>query len=91
MSRSPDALEGLAREMCAAAGMEPDSRIPMPGTARTMPASSFFREAARAEQAARDASSDAQSAGVNRPQSAEFQKRPLRVFGEHSKATLAVR
>jgi len=89
MKSKSNALEAMAREMCAAAGIEPDSRIPMPGTARSMPAWSSFREAARAEKAARDAASNAQAAAVNRPQPAEFQNSPLRVFGEHSDATLA--
>jgi tRNA-splicing ligase RtcB len=54
-----------------------------------MPAWSSFREAARAEKAARDAAINTQAAAVNRPQPAEFQNSPLRVFGEHSNATLA--
>lgn len=54
MPRKPDPLELAAREMCLAAGSDPDARIPKPGSQRGMPAWCDFRDAARAAQNARE-------------------------------------
>src|SRR5258707_327849 len=47
-TRRPDPYEPRARELAAAAGIDPDSRIERPGQ-RSMPAWCTFRDAARAE------------------------------------------
>ena len=49
--RRGDAYEARARELCVAAGLDPDSRVDKPG-GKTMPAWCAYREAARAERMA---------------------------------------
>lgn len=70
-----------AREMCAAAGIDPDSRV---GEGRGMPAWCTFRDAARQEQVLKEAAEIELP-----PQAPEFQNAPLKVFGEHDDGTLA--
>lgn len=79
--RKPDRLEARARELCTAAGRDPDSRV---GEGRGMPAWCTFRDAARLEQVV------AEAAAVELPtQAAAYQSAPLKVFGEHDEGTLA--
>lgn len=87
MMRS-DPLQARARELCIAAGIDPESRI---GDGRGMPAWCTFRDAARAEQNAREVKAAAAEIAANTiaPQSPEFQDAPLKVFGEHDENTLA--
>jgi tRNA-splicing ligase RtcB len=80
-----DPYQERARELAIAAGLDPDTRIERPGQ-RSMPVWCTFRDAARAEHQAREAS--ALSAEIG-PQAAEFQNAPLQVFGEHDDATIA--
>lgn len=81
MTRKPDRIEARARELCAAAGIEPDSRV---GEGRGMPAWCTFRDAARQEQVL------AEAAAVELPpQAPEYQDSPLKVFGSHDEGTLA--
>ena len=47
--RKADPLEERARALAIAAGGDPDSRVMMPDSARTMPAWCQFRTAARAK------------------------------------------
>ena len=42
MTRRPDLLETRARELALAAGVDPESRVPKPGSARGMPAWRLF-------------------------------------------------
>lgn len=89
MTRRPDPMETRARELALAAGVDPDSRIPKPGSERGMPAWCTFRGAARAELNAREAKAAAAQIANLRPQEPRFQDSPLTVFGEHDEATLA--
>ncbi|MBY0336044.1 MAG: RtcB family protein [Acetobacteraceae bacterium] len=84
MTRQPDPLEALARELCAAAGHDPEARLPMPGngTGRTMPAWTAFRDAARAERARRQATELQATLG------APSADAPLTVIGTHDPGTL---
>ena len=85
--RSPSPYETRARELAAAAGLDPDSRVARPGEeagGRGMPAWCSFRDAARAEHLAAEA-----AALVLPPQAPAYQDAPLQVFGEHDPATLA--
>jgi tRNA-splicing ligase RtcB (3'-phosphate/5'-hydroxy nucleic acid ligase) len=84
MTRS-DPYQERARELAIAAGLDPDNRIERPGQ-RSMPLWCTFRDAARAEHLAGDAS--ALSAEIA-PQAPEFQNAPLQVFGQHDDATIA--
>src|SRR3954467_7762012 len=78
--RKPDHLESRARELCVAAGIDPDSRI---GEGRGMPAWCTFRDAARQEQVLTAA------IGVELPpQAPQYQNAPLKVFGDHDEGTL---
>ncbi len=87
MSRKPDPFEPRARALAAAAGQDPDARIPMPGSEkRTMPAWTAFRDAARAEEAAERQT--ALYADVVRDQPEAYRNAPLVVFGEHEERTL---
>src|SRR5580704_2254574 len=89
MARSPDRLELRCRELAAAAGVDPDSRIEKLGSPRGMPAWCGFRDAARAEQnAAEQAAITANFANL-RPQEPAYQNAPLTIFGQHDEATIA--
>lgn len=79
--RKPDRLETRARELCVAAGVEPDSRV---GEGRGAPAWCTFRDAARQEQVLAEA-----KALELPPQAPQYQNAPLKVFGEHDEGTLA--
>jgi len=83
--RRPDPYEERARELATAAGLDPDGRIERPGQ-RSMPVWCTFRDAARAEHLAREASALAVELA---PQTPEFQKAPLQIFGQHDEATIA--
>jgi tRNA-splicing ligase RtcB (3'-phosphate/5'-hydroxy nucleic acid ligase) len=87
MSRS-DPYQARARELCAAAGIAPDSRI---GEGRGQPAWCAFREAARAEHVAAEQASVAAdlAARTIAPQAAQYQNSPLKIFGQHEDATIA--
>ncbi len=88
--RRPSAYEARARELAAAAGLDPDSRVARPGEdvakeggGRGWPAWCGFRDAARAEHLAKEL------AAVTLPeQDAAYQDAPLQVFGTHDEATL---
>lgn len=92
MSRS-DPYMARARELCAAAGVDPDSRVPKAGSGRGMPAWCNFRQAARNEHLAREAADAAASFALLRPQlgpqEPRFQNSPLTVFGTHDEGTIA--
>jgi tRNA-splicing ligase RtcB len=86
--RRTDPYQERARELCLAAGIDPDSRIDRPGQ-RSMPAWCAYRDAARQEHLAREAAAAAQDIVAMRPQEARFQNSPLNVFGQHEDATIA--
>jgi tRNA-splicing ligase RtcB (3'-phosphate/5'-hydroxy nucleic acid ligase) len=88
MMRRADPCQERARELCLAAGIDPDSRIERPGQ-RSMPAWCAYRDAARNEHLAREAAAAAKDIAALRPQEARYQNSPLKVFGEHDGATLA--
>jgi tRNA-splicing ligase RtcB (3'-phosphate/5'-hydroxy nucleic acid ligase) len=88
MARTPDRTESRCRELAIAAGVDPDSRVEKPGSPRGMPAWCTFRDAARAEQNAREQAAAAAAMVNLRPQEPEFQNAPLKVFGEHDAATI---
>src|SRR5215472_12314395 len=82
----PDPYRERARELCLAAGVDPDSRV---GEGRGMPAWCLYRDAARQEQLAREADAAAADIAASRPQAARFRNAPLKVFGQHDDATIA--
>src|SRR5262245_51213863 len=88
MVRRADPCQERARELCLAAGIDPDSRIERPGQ-RSMPAWCAYRDAAQKEHLAREAAAAAKDIAALRPQEARYQNSPLKVFGEHDEATLA--
>lgn len=77
-----DPYQVRARELCTAAGIEPDSRV---GEGRGQPAWCTFRDAARQEHLASEA---AAVAAVIPAQSAEYENAPMEVFGDHEASTL---
>jgi tRNA-splicing ligase RtcB len=81
----PDPHRERARELCLAAGIDPDSRIERPGQ-RSMPAWCAYRDAARREHMARES---AATAAALPPQGPKFQNSPLKIFGRHDEATIA--
>jgi tRNA-splicing ligase RtcB (3'-phosphate/5'-hydroxy nucleic acid ligase) len=81
----PDPYRERARELCLAAGVDPDRRV---GDGRGMPAWCLYRDAARKEQLAREAAATADIASL-RPQPEKFQNSPLQIFGRHDDATVA--
>ena len=89
MIRRVDQLETIARELCVAAGCDPDSRVLLSGKERGMPAWCTFRDAARAQKNGREAAELAKHIVNLRPQSPEYQNSPMIVMGEHDEATIA--
>jgi tRNA-splicing ligase RtcB len=82
----PDPFQERARELCLAAGVDPDSRV---GEGRGQPAWCLYRDAARKERLAREAeAAQAQIANL-RPQEERFKNARLTIFGEHDAATVA--
>jgi tRNA-splicing ligase RtcB len=89
MSRRADPSEARARELAIAAGVDPDGRVPKPGSERGMPAWCTFRDAACAELNAREAQETAATIVNLRPQGPEYRNSPLTVIGDHDAATIA--
>ena len=82
----PDPYQQRARELCLAAGIDPDSRV---GEGRGQPAWCLYRDAARKEQLARQIGETAEGIANLRPQEERFRDAPLKVFGQHEDATIA--
>lgn len=82
-----DPYKDRARELAVEAGLDPDARIERPGQ-RSMPLWCTFRDAARKEQLAREAAALGDTV-ADRPQAAQYQNSPLKVFGTHEDATIA--
>jgi tRNA-splicing ligase RtcB (3'-phosphate/5'-hydroxy nucleic acid ligase) len=80
-----DHYQARARELCIAAGIDPDSRV---GEGRGRPAWCDYRDAARAEHMKREQEEAAKGIAALQPQKPEFQNAPLQVFGQHDDATL---
>lgn len=81
-----DPYQERARELCLAAGVDPDSRI---GEGRGQPAWCSYRDAARKEHLARETEAAAAEIVNMRPQAPEYQNSPIKVFGQHDEATVA--
>src|SRR5215813_3006777 len=88
MVRRADPCQERARELCLAAGIDPDSRIERPGQ-RSMPAWCAYRDAARKEHLAAEAADAGRSIAANSPQAPRYANSPLRVFGQHDDPTIA--
>jgi tRNA-splicing ligase RtcB len=84
--RRPDAYQERARQLCLAAGVDPDSRL---GEGRGQPAWCLYRDAARKEHLAREAEAAKAEIANLRPQDERFRNAPLKIFGEHDEATVA--
>src|SRR3954467_7522670 len=82
-----DPYQDRARALAIEAGLDPDAKIDRPGQ-RPMPLWCTFRDAARKEQLVREAEGLAVSI-ASRPQAAQYQNSPLKVFGRHEDATIA--
>ena len=80
-----DPHQERARELCQAAGIDPDSRV---GEGRGQPAWCLYRDAARKEQVARETEAMATEIANLRPQEARFQNAPLKIFGHHDESTI---
>ena len=80
-----DPYQARARELCLAAGIDPDSRV---GEGRGRPRWCDYRDAARAERMKREADAAAAQIAI-KPQAPEFQNNPLKIYGEHDEATIA--
>lgn len=81
-----DPYQVRAREICLAAGIDPDSRV---GEGRGQPAWCGYRDAARKEHLARETEAAAAEIVNLRPQEPQYQNSPIKVFGQHDDATLA--
>ncbi len=79
-----DPYQVRARELCTAAGVEPDSRL---GEGRGRPAWTDYRDAARAEQNATEAAVVAVNIAIA-SQAPEYQNAKCTVFGQHEQSTL---
>lgn len=85
MSRK-DPYQARARELCVAAGIDPESRI---GEGRGIPAWCTFLDAARKEHLTREAKAAAADIANLRPQEPQYQNSPIKIFGQHDDATIA--
>src|SRR5262250_3044850 len=83
MNRRPDPWEARARELCAADGLDPNSRIPKAGSERGMPAWCAYRDAARAEQHRAEQASLRAAMAARKAGTA-----PLEILGMHEPATI---
>jgi len=83
--RRSDPYQERARELCLAAGIDPDSRV---GEGRGQPTWCLYRDAARKEKLAREADAASAEIATLRPQEERFKNAPLKVFGEHDAATI---
>lgn len=81
-----DPYQNRARELCLAAGVDPDSRV---GEGRGQPAWCGYRDAARKEHLARETEAAAAEIVNLRPQEPQYQNSPIKVFGQHDDATVA--
>jgi tRNA-splicing ligase RtcB len=83
-----DPYQNRARELCLAAGVDPDSRV---GEGRGQPAWCGYRDAARKENVAAEQASVAAEMATNSiaPQAAKYQNSPLKIFGQHDENTIA--
>lgn len=81
-----DPYQERARELCLAAGVDPDSRI---GEGRGQPAWCGYRDAARKEHLARETEAAAAEIVNLRPQEPQYHNSPIKVFGQHDEATVA--
>ena len=84
--RRPDPFQTRARELCLAAGIDPDSRV---GEGRGQPAWCLYRGAAREEHLSRETEAAAAEIANLRPQDDRFKNAPLKIFGQHEDATVA--
>ena len=82
-----DPFQERARAMAIEAGLDPDAKIDRPGQ-RPMPLWCTFRDAARKEKLARDAAAVGADIAI-KPQAAQYQNSPLKIFGQHEDATIA--
>src|SRR6478736_4854621 len=82
-----DPFQERARALAIEAGLDPDAKIDRPGQ-RPMPTWCLFRDATRKEKLARDAEAVAADIAL-KPQAAQYQNSPLKVFGRHDDATIA--
>lgn len=81
--RRSDPYEPRAREIATAAGLDPDARVQMAGSERTMPAWCQFRQAARDEHVLAEA-----KAVELPPQGEAYKDSPLLVLGQHDEGTV---
>ncbi len=89
MTRRADPLESRARELALAAGVDPDSRVPKPGSERGMPAWCTFHDAAHAELNACEAREAAAEIVNLLSQQPKYRNSPVTVIGDHDAATIA--
>jgi tRNA-splicing ligase RtcB len=83
-----DPYEAIAREICAAAGIDPDNRVPLPGKPRGMPAWCGYRVQAREEHNAAEAAAVSANIVANRPQLEQYANSPLAILGQHEQSTV---
>lgn len=82
--RKDDPLGARCRELATAAGRDPDARVPMVGSDRTMPLWCTYRGQARRERAAQEMD----VAGLAAAQPEHFRGSPLTIVGEHEERTI---
>jgi tRNA-splicing ligase RtcB len=87
-SSRADPYQTRAREMAAAAGLDPDERVGAGNGKRGQPAWCQFRQAARDEHVAREIAAVAADAAIA-AQAPQYTDSPLAVFGEQEDNTIA--
>lgn len=86
-SHRTDKYELRARELAVISGRDPNAKIDRPGL-RPIPTWCTFRDAARAEHNAREATALAADIAI-KPQEPEYHDSPLVIYGDHDEATKA--
>lgn len=83
-----DPYQELARELCRAAGIDPDSRVAKGGSERGQPAWCSFRDEAQRQHNASEIAEAARHIAALRPQESQYQNAPLTVYGKHEANTV---
>lgn len=93
--RQQDPYEARARELCQAAGTDPDSRVQKVGSGRGMPAWCAYRQPAREEHVAQEQADAVRArelaksnSGIAGQQPERYQGAPLHVLGNHEANTI---
>jgi len=88
VTRPTDSLEERCRNLATAAGLDPDARVPKPGTNKMWPQWCAFRAEAQAARAL-ESTQALSKTWTPAAQPEKYRGAPLTIVGEHDEATIA--